>query len=83
MCLSCELMEAHAVSQTAGGSGDVHLRRSLLTTSINHQSNIVFMRRHLLISPQELTQDDRIFLVRTRAKVYTCLTQSKSGIWCY
>jgi len=33
------LMKAHAVSQAAGGAlhGDVHLRRSFLTTSINHQ----------------------------------------------
>lgn len=34
-------MKAHAVCQTAGEvlHGDLHLRRSVLTTSINHQSN--------------------------------------------
>lgn len=43
MSLSGVLMKAHAVSQTAGGTvcGDVHLGRSVLTTSINHQSNFV------------------------------------------
>ena len=52
-------MKAHAVSQTAGAAlhGDVHLRRSVLTTSINHQSNFIFLCRHLLISPRELMHD--------------------------
>lgn len=51
MCLSCVLMKAHAVSQTAGGTlqGDVHLGKSVLTTSINHQSNFIFSHCHFFI----------------------------------
>lgn len=53
------LMKAPAVSQTAGGTlhGDVHLRRSVLTTSINHQSHFIFQHCHILISPCELMHD--------------------------
>lgn len=52
-------MKARAVSQTAGGTphGDVHLRRLLLTTFINRQSNVVFLRCRVLISPDEVTRD--------------------------
>lgn len=59
MCLSCVPMKAHAVSQAAGGTphGDVHHRRSVLTTSINHQSNFIFLCCHVLISPPELMHD--------------------------
>lgn len=53
------IMKARAVSQTAGAAphGDVHLRRLVLTTSINHQSNFIFLCHHLLISFQELMHD--------------------------
>lgn len=58
-CFSCVLMKAHVVGQTAGATlhGDVHFRTSVLTTSINHQSNFIFLLRHLLISPRELMHD--------------------------
>lgn len=49
ICLSCVLTKPCTVSQTAGGAlrGDVHLKRSFLTTRINHQSNFIFLHCHL------------------------------------